>query len=144
MRIVYRKVITSHSDEEVHHIMKNASSRYHFAEFADRHFQFAYPTHWHKKRGFIPVRGTIDNVNGLTEVRLEIHSGFELYIAMAFLCLSALLFVYGLFSNHTYMFAALAAAGICAAIYVIALFDGIACLDSLEHRLTRNLDKRGL
>ena len=141
MRVVSRKVISSHSKEEVFQIVKNSSSRYRPAEFADNYFQLTFPVRWHTQMGYIPVKGIVNHVNGFTEVLIEIHGGFTLYIGMLFFCVGLLILGYSLLARTSTIYSAVVCLGIGVLIYVIELFDGIACLDSLEHRLTRKLDE---
>ena len=82
MRIVSRKVITSHSKEEVFHIMRQSSSLYRAAEFTDNSFHITFPIRWGRRMGSIPVKGIVKNQHGFTEVTIEIHGGIELYIGI--------------------------------------------------------------
>ena len=140
MRIVSRKIVTSHSKESVFYILKNLSSRHRPAEFVNNSFQFAFPILWHTTAGVIPVKGKVNNQNGFTEVWVEIHGGFSLYIGIVFLCIGTLVSIYSILASTSYVYSALISFGIGIVIYVIDLLDGISCLDSLEHRLTRKLD----
>lgn len=141
MRIVSRKIVTSHSKESVFYILKNSSSRYRPAEFVNNCFQFAFPIHWHRMEGAIPVKGKVSKQNGFTEVWVEIHGGLSLYVGTVFLCIGILVGIYSILSSASYIYSALISFGIGIVIYIIDFFDGITCLDSLEHRLTRKLDE---
>ena len=140
MRILSRKVNTVHSKEEVLNIMKDSASRYHKFETSNDCFQFSFPTHWHTKEGSIPIKGSIADQCGYTEVRIEVYGSFSLYLGLLFFCVGVLASAYGLLIMASCVYPALVSLGIGVLIFVIDLFDAIACLDSLEHRLTRKLD----
>lgn len=140
MRILSRKVNTVHSKEEVLNIMKDSASRYHKFETSNDCFQFSFPTHWHTKEGSIPIKGSIADQCGYTEVRIEVYGSFSLYLGLLFFCVGILASAYGLLIMASCVYPALVSLGIGVLIFVIDLFDAIACLDSLEHRLTRKLD----
>lgn len=142
MRIVSRRIVTSHSKESVLYILKNSSSRYRPTEFENNCFQFSFPIHWHRMAGVIPVKGKVNEQKGFTEVWVEIHSGLSHYIGTIFLCIGILVFIYSMLSKTSSTFSALVSFGIGIVIYIIDLFDGITCLDSLEHRLTRKIDEK--
>ena len=140
MRILSRKVNTVHSKEEVLNIMKDSASRYHKFETSNDCFQFSFPPHWHTKEGSIPIKGSIADQCGYTEVRIEVYGSFSLYLGLLFFCVGILASAYGLLIMASCVYPALVSLGIGVLIFVIDLFDAIACLDSLEHRLTRKLD----
>ena len=140
MRIVSRKVTTPHSKAEVFQIMKNSAAKYRKTEFGGNCFRIAVPTRWHRQMGFIPVRGTVNIQNGLTEVRLEIHGSFLTYIGILAFFAGILLLICEFLTVSAGVDAAFLCLAVGVCIYVLELMDGIVCLDSLEHRLTREVD----
>ena len=141
MRIISRIVVTSRSTDEVTQILKNASSIYRPIKLVDNCFELAFPIRWHRNPGILPVKGTIEHKNGFTEVKIEIHSGLVFRFIMALLLIAFLISVYGLLFQSASVYQVLAIVGVGILVYVLELFDGITCLDSLEHRLTRKLDE---
>ena len=137
MRVLSRKVLTTHSKEEIFQILRNSASRYHSAEFEDVCFHIHFPIRWHKQLGFIPVSGTIKVHNTVTEVYVEAHGGFSLYVGMLFAFIAVLIAVFGLFTKTPNIYSSLICMGVGIVVYIVDLFDAITCLDSLEHRLTR-------
>ena len=141
MRILSRKVNTVRSKEEVLKLMKGSASRYHKFETSNDCFQFSFPTHWHTKTGYIPIKGIIEDQCGYTEVRIEVHGSFSLYLGLLFFCVGIFASAYGLLIMTSCVYPALVSLGIGILIFAIDLFDAITCLDSLEHRIMRKLDK---
>lgn len=141
MRIISRTVITQHTKEDTFQILKNSGSRYHTGNFKDNHFRIMYPTRWHRNRGFVPIRGSIEEQSEHIKVSVEVHSGLALHIGILLLVIWILLCSYNLIVKNLsfYMFLCYLGIGLILniVIYVISLFDGIMCLDSLAHRLTR-------
>ena len=141
MRIISRSVTTTHSKEEVFHIMKQAAYRYRSTEFTDNRFRIAFPANWGRKVGAIQVRGVVEQRDGGTQVQLAILGGLAFYIAMLALLAGVLVFLCSLFVGRFAISFLLLGIVLGAAAYIVALFDGITCLDSLEHRLTRRTEE---
>ena len=142
MRIISRIVVTSRSTDEVTQILKNASSIYRPIKLVDNCFELSFPIRWHRNSGILPVKGIIEHKNGFTEVQLEIHNRLLFCFGMLFFFLGILASTYSLLVKEVSIYPVLVGFGIGFFAYMIELFDGITCLDSLEHRLTRKLDEQ--
>ena len=137
MRIISRKVVTQRSREEVLQILKGSCSRFRTGVFIDNTFRIAFPARWHTQFGLITVEGTVASKGSVTEVTLHIEGGFTLYVGMVLIIIGILVLIYNLATGSSGFFPSLGCFSMGVLIYVIDLFDGIVCLDSLEHRLTR-------
>lgn len=137
MRLISRKMTTTHSREDVLRIMQNSNFRSHTWYANHNTFFLLYKVRWHKQPGLIPVRGIIKEEGEHTEVSLEIHGGLAFYIGLLFVAIGVLIAIYSLVRNTPNLYSSLCCFGVGAFVYVCAVFDGITCLDSLEHRLTQ-------
>lgn len=138
MRIISREVLTSHSREEVFQIIKDAASCRHSVKFCGDSFWIAFPIRWHTRNGVIPIKGTVTRRYDYTEVRIEIYSGLSFYLGLLFICVGLLFLVCGLLATFSWVRPMVISVVFGTLICIISLFDGIICLDSLEHRLTRS------
>lgn len=141
MKILFRRVNTSKTPEEIMHILKNSAYPGRKAVFSEDSFSM----HCMKRRAYqykaaVPVKGyIIDPQNGA--VRIEIHANLLCYlcilIGLVFLRFGADA-IYWWICTGGPQWTKLGISLLGLLISAMPLWDGIETLDLLEHKLTRD------
>lgn len=139
MLLVSRSVTTPYTKDEIIKIIKSSASPFYAVEIDGDNFSFMFPIRWHRAPGVMRVKGIMLNQNENMEVRLKIYGGLTSYFSLLFFAIGIFFLLYHFFANIGGIYT-LICIGVGIVLHIGKTFDGITCLDSLEHRITRRIN----